>query len=104
PKTEKTDNSGKIVIVHDDKDKDSDSTLDVIIETSVGKTITRRILLREFVTSETIDVAVPFESRLAGEESRAAEECADLTTLDDERLNIMLGNPELRERIVKLIE
>jgi hypothetical protein len=104
PKTEKTDDGGKIVIVHDDKDKTSDSTIDIIVETSAGKTVTRRVLLREFLTSETIDVAVPFETEHAGESSPAAELCADLTTLDDEKLKIMLGNPELRERIVKLIE
>jgi hypothetical protein len=104
PKTEKTDESGKIVIVHDDKDKTSDSTIDIIVQTSEGKTLTRRLLVREFLTSETIDVAVPFETQHAGESSQAAEECADLTTLDDDQLKIMLGNPELRERIVKLIE
>jgi hypothetical protein len=104
PKTETTDDSGKIVIVHEDKDKDSDSVVEIIAKTKEGKTITRRILLREFVTSETIDVAVPFETEHAGESSPVAEICPDLTTLDDEKLKIMLGNPELRERIVKLIE
>ena len=40
PKTEKTDDSGKIVIVHDDKDKTSNSTIDIIVQTSEGKTLT----------------------------------------------------------------
>lgn len=104
PKTEKTDESGKIVVVYDDEDTTSDSVVDIIVETSEGKTITRRVLLREFLTSETIDVAIPFENEHAGEPSQAAEECSDLTTVDDEQLKIILGNPELRERIVKLIE
>ena len=103
PKTEKTDDSGKIVVVHDDKDKDSNSTVEIIIETSEGKTITKRLLLRELLTRETIDVSAPSESHV-GESSQGAQACPELTTLNDEQIKIMLGNPELRERIVKLIE
>lgn len=103
-KTEKTDDTGKVVIVYDDEDKKSDSTVEIIIKTSEGKTLTRRFILREFLTSETIDVAVPSETQRVSEPSQVTEECADLTNLDDQQLDIIVNNPELRERIVKLIE
>jgi hypothetical protein len=102
PKTETTDDSGKIVIVHDDKDKDSDSTVEIIAKTKEGKTIIRRIILREFLTRETVDVSAPFEPE--AEPAKVTDICPNLTDLDDDHLKTMLGNPELRERIVKLIE
>ena len=100
PKTEETDESGKIVLVHEEDDKQSDVPVDLIITTHDGKTLTRRIVLRELLTSETIDVAALSETHVVAVE----KECEDVTTLDDEQLRILLGNPELRERIVKLIE
>lgn len=104
PKAEKTDKTGKIVIIHDDADEDSDSIVEIIVKTSEGKTLTRRLVLREFLTSETIDVAVPSETQRVAEPSQVSEQCPNLTDLDDQHLKIMLDNPELRERIVKLIE
>ena len=37
PKTEKTDDSGKVVLVHDKEDKKSDSTIELIVTTSEGE-------------------------------------------------------------------
>jgi hypothetical protein len=113
PKTEKTDDSGKVVIVHDKEDQKSDSTVELIVTTSEGKTLTRRAVLRELLKSESIDVAVPSEAQ---EGSEAIAECPDLThlddphlreiltSLDDEQLQRIVDNPELRSRITKLIE
>jgi len=112
PKTEKTDDSGKVVLVHDKEDKKSDSTIELIVKTSEGETLTRRVVLRELLRSESIDVAVPSEPQ---EGSEAVAECQDLThlddpqlqeiltSLDDEQLQIIVDNPELRTRIMKLI-
>jgi hypothetical protein len=93
PKTEKTDDSGKIVLVHEEEDKTSDKSVDVIVTTSEGKTFIRRIVLHELLTGESIDVAAP-----------SVNECIDLTNLDDEQLRIIINDPNLRTRISRLIE
>jgi len=105
-KTEKTDESGKIVLKHEDEDETSDATVEVIVTTTEGKTFTRRLVLKELLTSEAIEVVVPSETHQAAESSQdqATKECADLTKLDDQQLEILVNNPELRARIVKLIE
>ena len=92
-KTEKTDESGKIVLVHEEEDKKSDKSVDVIVTTSEGKTFIRRIILHELLTSESIEVAAP-----------PVNECIDLTNLDDEQLQIIINDPNLRTRISRLIE
>src|ERR1700730_4999951 len=105
PKTEKTDESGKIVIVHDEEDNTSDSTVELIVHTSEGKTLTRRVVLKEFLISESVDVAAPSETQQASEsQNQVPKECLDLTNLDDRQLEILINDPALRARIVKLIE
>ena len=105
-KTEKTDDSGKIVLEHQDEDKTSDSTVEVIVTTKEGKTFTRRLVLKELLTHETVEVVVPTETQEVAQPSQqeATNECPDLTKLDDQQLHTMINTPELRERIVKLIE
>jgi outer membrane biosynthesis protein TonB len=92
------------VIVHEEEDKNSDSTVEITVKTIEGKTLTRRLVLREFLTNEKIEVAVPSETERVAEPSQVVEQCPNLTTLDDQQLKIMLDDPEVRERIVKLIE
>ena len=62
-KTEKTDDSGKIVLEHQDKDKTSDRPIEVVVTTKEGKTFTRRIVVKELLTHETVEVVVPAETQ-----------------------------------------
>jgi hypothetical protein len=103
-KTEKTDESGKIVIIHEEEDNASDSTIEIIVRKSDGKTLTRRVVLKEFLVSETIDVAAPSDVEHASTQSQRGNECPDLTNLDDPQLEIIIKDPAVRQRIVKLIE
>ena len=105
-KTEKTDDSGKIVLEHQDKDKTSDRPIEVTVTTKEGKTFTRRVVLKELLTRETVEVVVPAETQAVELPSQRAvtDECSDLTKLDDRQLYTLVKTPELRERIVKLIE
>src|SRR5262245_59368635 len=73
-KTEKTDDSGKIVLEHQDKDKTSDRPVEVTVTTKEGKTFTRRLVLRELLTHETVEVVVPAETQ-AVEQHVATTEC-----------------------------
>lgn len=105
-KTEKTDDSGKIVLEHRDEDKASDSTVEVIVTTREGKTFTHRLVLKELLTHETVEVVVPTETQMVEQSSHheTANQCTDLTKLDDQQLHTIISTPELRERIVRLIE
>ena len=71
----------------------------MVVTTKEGKTFTRRIVVKELLTHETVEVVVPAETH-----AESARECPDLTTLDDQQLSTIVKTPELRERIVKLIE
>jgi len=102
----KTDDSGKIVVVHDEEDAKSDDTVDLTVTTAEGKQLTRRVTLTALLTNDSIDVSLPSEAQQGAgpSQKQTTAECIDLTNLDDRDLQTIVNNPDLRTRMVKLID
>jgi hypothetical protein len=104
PKTKKTDPTGKVVLVHEKRDKTSDKTVELTVTTPEGRTLTRRVALTALLTSESVDVAQLSEVEQTSKPTQeASAECVNLSKLDDSQLREIVNRPELHTRIVKLI-